>query len=75
MGIDAGSDSRAAERKLFQAFRVILNTVDSELDLAPITAKFLPQSNWCSVIQMGPADLHNLVEGFSLLFQRAFETN
>jgi hypothetical protein len=43
--------------------------------LARITAKFLTQSNRRSVIQLRSADLHNRVEDFCLLFQRAFETN
>ena len=75
VGIDAGSDSRTAKRKLSQALRRILDTIDGELDLPRITAKFLTQSNRRSVIQMGSADLHNLVEGFRLLFQRTFEIN
>ena len=74
-GINAGPDSRAAERKFLQAFRRILDTVDGELDLSRIPAKFLAQSNRRSTIQVRPADLHDLVEGFRLLFQSAFETN
>jgi len=68
MGIDAGAHSRAAKSKFLQAFRGILGAFDRKLNLAPITAKFLTQSNRRSVIQVRPADLHNLVETSAFCF-------
>jgi hypothetical protein len=70
MGFDAGLDSRAAESKLWQAFRRILDTFDGELDLARIAAKFLTQANRRGVVQMGPADLHNAVEASAVCSAR-----
>ena len=74
-GMDAGPYSSAAESKLLEAFRRILDTVDGELNLAGVAAKFLAQSNRRSVVQMRPADLYNVIERVCLLFPRTLQAN
>lgn len=75
VGIDAGTDRSHAKSEFLQTFGCILDTLNRKLDLPRITAKFLTQSNRRSLVQMRAADLHNLIEGFCLLFQRILETS
>ena len=65
-------DGRAADRQLGQRLRdAVLQPPDAVLDLRGVARELLPQPDRHRVLQVGPADLDDVVERLGLLVERA----
>src|SRR5258708_33713022 len=73
VSVDAGADGSAAEGQFAEIAFNVPKTVDAVLDLAGVTAEFLPEPDGRGVLQMGPADLEDVAEGLGLVAQRGVE--
>ena len=62
MSIQARADCRAADRKIVKPGQSIFHTFDVPFKQAGPTGHFLTNSQRGRVLQMGPADLHDVFE-------------
>src|SRR5204863_1247629 len=73
VGINAGADSRSAQRKLSQHVLEFLQTPDSQLNLPRISSKLLSKAYRRRILQMRTTDCHDEIKFLSLSRERALE--
>jgi hypothetical protein len=66
MGIDAGADGGAAQGQFVQSRQGLLQTAAGQFQLAGVAGKNLAEANRRGVLQVGAADLDDVVEGGGL---------